>query len=184
MVLEQADKSGAFKIGNRYNNRLAFSHLYTGLGYPGFKDYLGLSDEVSESEEPVAKERLKQLGEVCTWLYGDKEAKKPPAIKSQNPHLRQLNQILLNREAVQVLRDSEDIEQAFEATRPSEALFEESLLRAKRELHKAKSHLATGYDKSEGLLRTAGSIANLSDSIYEEMERQRAPKRKRERLEE
>jgi len=184
MVLEQADNSGVFKIDNRFNKRLAFSHLYTGLGYGGFRDYLGLGEDSSESSEPVGEDKLQHLGEVCIWLYGDKSANKPPVIKSQNPHLRQLNQILTNREAVQVLRDSEDIEQAFEFTRPSEAIFEETLLRAKRELHKAKSHLATGYDKSEGLLRAAGSIADLADSIYEEMERVRLSKRKRDRLKE
>jgi hypothetical protein len=184
MVLEQADKSEVFKIDNRYNTRLAFSHLYTGLGYEGFRDYLGLSDESAELVDPVPKENLAHLGEVCTWLYGDKSANQAPAIRSQNPNLRQLNGILKNREAIQALKDSNDIESAFEFTRPSEAIFEESLLRAKRELHKAKSHLANGYDKSEGLLRTAGSIAELADSIYEEMDRLRTPKRKRERLKE
>lgn len=184
MVLEQADRAGVFKIDNRYNTRLAFSHLYTGLGYEGFRDYLGLSGESTESAEPVPQEKLAHLGEVCTWLYGDKSANQAPAIKSQNPNLRQLNGILKNREAIQALRDSNDIETAFEFTRPSEAIFEESLLRSKRELHKAKSYLANGYDKSEGLLRTAGSIADLADSIYEEMERLRTPKRKPERLKE
>lgn len=184
MVLEQANNTGVFEIENRFNKRLAFSHLYTGLGYDGFRDYLGLGDESTESVDPVPKGKLESLGEVCTWLYGDKTEKKPPVIKSQNPNLRQLNSILKNREAVQALRDTEDIEQAFEYTRPSEAIFEESLLRAKRELHKAKSHLATGYDKSEGLLRTAGSIAELADSIYEEMDRVRTPKQKRKRLKE
>lgn len=184
MVLEQADRTGVFRIDNRYNTRLAFSHLYTGLGYEGFRDYLGLADDSTESVEPVPEENLVHLGEVCTWLYGDKSANQAPAIKSQNPNLRQLNGILKNREAIQALRDSNDIESAFEFTRASEAIFEESLLRAKRELHKTKSHLANGYDKSEGLLRTAGSIAELADSIYEEMERLRTPKRKRERLKE
>lgn len=184
MVLEQADSSGVFKIDNRYNTRLAFSHLYTGLGYEGFRDYLGISDESTESVDPVPKENLAHLGEVCSWLYGDKSASQAPAIKSQNPNLRQLNGILKNREAIQALRDSNDIESAFEFTRPSEAIFEESLLRAKRELHKAKSHLAIGYDKSEGLLRTAGSVTELAESIYDEMERLRTPKRRRERLKE
>jgi hypothetical protein len=184
MVLEQADSSGVYEIENRFNNRLAFSHLYTGLGYEGFRDYLGLAEDSGESIEPVPMDKLEHLGEVCTWLYGDKSANRPPAIKSQNPNLRQLNGILKSREAIQALRDSNDIEQAFEFTRPSEAIFEESLLRAKRELHKAKSHLANGYDKSEGLLRAAGSIAELADSIYEEMDRLRTPKPKRERLKE
>jgi len=184
MVLEQANESGVYNVENRFNKRLAFSHLYTGLNYEGFRDFLGLSEQPVIYKRPVPKKKVRRLGEICTWLFGDKEANTPPAVRSQNPHLRQLNRILLNREAIQALRDTNDIEQAFEFTRPSEAIFEESLLRSKRDLLKAKSHLATGYDRSEGLLRTAGSVADLADSIYDEMERARNPKPKRERLKE
>lgn len=182
MVLEQADRSTSFKIDNRFNTRLAFSHLYTGLGYDSFRDYLGLQDDTAESREPVPEDHLEQLGELCIWLYGDKTTSVPPVIKSQNPNLRQLSEVLRNREAIQVLKDSVDIEQAFEFTRPSAEIFESSLIRAKRELHRAKAHLANGYDKSEGLLRSAGSVAELAESIYDEMDRMRSQRQKRDRL--
>jgi hypothetical protein len=179
MVLEQADREGIYPLENRYHKRLAFSHLYTGIQYPGFKEFLSLNEDSDLNESPVPPEKFPHLRELCTWLYGDKTANQLPSIRTQNPHLRQLNEILLNREAVNVLRDSGSIQEAHEFTRPSLAIFEEALTRAKRELLRAKSHLATGYDKTESLLRMAGTIATTADSIYTEMERMRNPQQKK-----
>ncbi|PLX98041.1 MAG: hypothetical protein C0623_13970 [Desulfuromonas sp.] len=178
MVLEQAERTDTYDLENRYNKHLSFSHLYTGIQYQGFRDFLSLKDEDEESESPVPEDRLGNLKELCSWLYGDKREKKPPVVKSQNPHLRQLNEILLSREATAVLRDGAEIGEAFEFTRTSLIIFEEALLRAKRELLRAKSHLATGYDKSESLLRVAGTVATTADSIYSEMEQMRTPEKK------
>lgn len=178
MVLEQADRTKVYELENRYNKHLSFSHLYTGIQYQGFRDFLALTDEDMESNSPVPEARLGNLGELCSWLYGDKRSNKAPVVKSQNPHLRQLNDILLSREATAVLRDGSEISEAYEFTRSSLIIFEEALLRSKRELLRAKSHLATGYDKSESLLRVAGTVATTADSIYSEMDRMRSPEKK------
>lgn len=178
MVIRQAEREGVYSREDRFRKRLAFSHLYTGLDYDGIRDFLSLHPETEETDTPVPTENKKQLGELCVWLYGSKKEKIPPVVQSQNPHLRQLNEVLKNPEAVASLRDGANIDEAFEISRPPTAIFEESLLRAKRELTRAKANLATGYNRSEGLLRTAGSIATIADSIYEEMDRMRDPKKK------
>jgi hypothetical protein len=116
---------------------------------------------------------MKELREVCVWLFGDKDADQPPVIKTQNPDLKNLDAVLQNREALAALRAGEDLNKAYELSRPTGAVLEEALLAAKRELMRAKSYIATGYDKSESMLKTAGSVANLADSIYIEMERMR-----------
>lgn len=182
MVLRQAERTKVYNLDNRYNKRLAFSHLYTGMGYEGFREFLGLDRGEPESQEPVPEDKLKQLGEICTWLYGDKTQERQPVVRSQNPYLRQLNQILTHREAVTILRETGNFDQAFEATRPSAELFESSLVKTKQELQNAKAHLAEGYDKSESLLRTAGSVANLADSIYTEMDNMTNPRPKNSRV--
>lgn len=182
MILEQAQREKVYDLENRYHKRFSFSHLYTGAQYQGFKDFLSLESEDDETETPVPKEKLTELGEVCVWLYGDKKENKEPVIRMQDLHLSQLNKILENREAVAALRDTSDLERAFEFTRPSLALFEESLFRARRELLKAKSYLATGYDGSESLLRSTGTIIVSAESIYDEMEQKRNPKKKKQRL--
>ena len=173
MVLEQAEKTGAYDPENRYTPRIYFSHLYTGLEKQGFSEFLGLAPESDESPTPVDDSKLKELGEVCVWLFGDKKEGQSPIIKSQNPDLKNLDAVLKNREALIALRQGEELSKAYELSRPSGAVLEEALLASKRELMRAKSYISSGYDKSESMLRTAGSVANLADSIYKEMDRMR-----------
>ena len=77
------------------------------------------------------------------------------------------------------LRGGDGLDHAFEASRPSSTVFEESLLASKRHLQKARGMLSTGYDGSEELLRIAGTVANLADDLYEEMHRKRNPGREK-----
>jgi hypothetical protein len=180
MVIEQAEKAKVYDREDKFRPRFAFSHLYTGLDYDGFNRFLRLKeDDDPESTEPVPDTRMKQLGELCVWLFGSKKQKKPPVVETQNPHLRQLDAVLKSREAIAALRDGADIATAFELSRPASAVFEEALLKSKRELTKARANLTTGYDGSEELLRIAGTVAELADDIYNEMDRKRNPGKKK-----
>ncbi len=179
MVLEQAEKAKVYDREDRFRQRLAFSHLYTGLDYDGISSFLSLSPKEKETTTPVPKNKLKELGELCVWLYGSKKEKKPPVIESQNPDLRQLNAVVANREAIAALRAGTELSKAFEISRPPAAVFEEALLAAKRELTTARANLSTGYDNSEDLHRIAGTVATIADDIYSEMERKRNSREKR-----
>lgn len=169
MVLEQAERTGKYDPENRTTPRIFFSHLYTALDYEGFATFLAIAPKEDETDSPVPEPKLNELGEVCTWLFGDRTKKQPPVIQSQNPDLKQLDAVLASREAVAALRAGEELSYAFEISRPSGAVLEEALLRAKRELMRASGYVATGYDKSEDLLKIAGSVATLADSVYEKM---------------
>lgn len=171
MVIEQAERLKAFRLDDRWRSRFYFSHLYTGLDYDGISMFIGLRTETEEDREPVPIEKKKELGELCRWLYGSKKEETPPIISRQNPHLRQLNTILSNREALAALRDGDSLDHAFETSRPSSTVFEESLLASKRNLEKARGMLSTGYDGSEELLRKADEVATLADDLYKEMHR-------------
>lgn len=184
MVLEQAEKDGAYDPSNRYTPRIFFSHLYTGLDYPGFSSFLELAPQEEETATPVAHSRMKELREVCVWLFGDKKDGQPPTIKTQNPDLRRLDAVLQSREALAALRAGEELSKAYELSRPSGAVLEEALLAAKRELMRARGFMPEGYDGSESLLKTAGSVANLGESIYEEMLRVRKGGEKPKRISE
>jgi hypothetical protein len=184
MVIEQAERAKVYDREDRFRQRFAFSHLYTGLDYDGISAFLNLKPENEEAKDPVPKNRLKELGEFCVWLFGSARAKTPPVVESQNPHLRQLNAVLKSREAVAALRDGTDLPAAYELSRPPTMVFEEALLKAKRELTRARAHLTTGYDNSEELLRIAGTIAELADDVYSEMERKRNPGAKKRLTEE
>lgn len=182
MVLEQAERVKVYDREDRFRQRLAFSHLYTGLDYDGIGSFLNIVAKEKETNDPVPKDKLKELGELCVWLYGSKKDKKPPVVESQNPDLRRLNAVVANREAIAALRAGTELGKAFEISRPPAAVFEEALLAAKRELTTARASLTTGYDNSEALLRIAGSIANMADDIYTEMDRKQTPQEKKKRL--
>ncbi len=171
MVIEQAERMKVFSRDDRWRNHFSFSHIYTGLDYPGISDFIGLQPETDEQQEPVPNEKKEELRELCVWMYGSQKEQTPPVIQTQNPHLRQLDAVLANREALASLRSGHSLDLAFETSRPSSNVFEESLLAAKRSLEKARALLTNGYDGSEELLRTAGTVANLADDLYEEMER-------------
>lgn len=182
MVIEQAEREKVYDREDRFRQRFAFSHLYTGLDYDGVSSFISLKAEDEETKNPVPKEKVKELGELCVWLYGSKKEKRPPVVESQNPDLRRLNAVLSNRQAIAALRAGIELVKAFEISRPPTAVFEEALLAAKREMTTVRAHLTTGYDKSEALLRIAGSIATMADDVYTEMERKLNPQKKKTRL--
>lgn len=171
MVIEQAERERVYDRDDRFRQRLAFSHLYTGLDYDGISTFIGLKAVDEESKSPVPKRKMRELGELCVWLYGSKRDNTPPAVQTQNPDLRRLDAVLRSREATAALRAGTDLEKAWEISRPSTSVFEEALLGAKRNLTTARAHLTTGFDKSDALLRVAGTVADLADDIYSEMER-------------
>ena len=179
MVVEQAERLGAFNRNDRWRGHFAFSHLYTGLPYPGISEFLDLGSAIDETQDPVPAERKDSLRELLVWMYGSKSEKKHPVIQSQNPHLRWLDAVLANREALAALRQGADLSLAFEISRPSSNLFEEALVAAKQNLEKARGILSTGYDGSKELLRIAEATAYLANDLCDEMERKSRPKRGR-----
>lgn len=104
MVVEQAESQTNFKREDCRRDHFSFSHLYTGLGYSGFSKYIGLKDESEETSKYIPEDKLQELNDVFRWLYGSKTENIEPAVQSQNPHLRQLDSILQNREAIAFLK--------------------------------------------------------------------------------
>lgn len=181
MVLEQAERAGVYDRSDRWPGHFAFSHLYVGLQHSGISTFLDLRPASEEVRDPVPENKKTELRELLVWMYGSKSEKKPPAIQSQNPHLRQLDAVLANTEALAAMRTGVDLSVAFEASRPSANIFEEALVGAKQNLGKARAALSNGYDGSKALVGIAGDVANLAYDLHEEMERKSAPRRDRSR---
>ena len=179
MVIEQAERMKVFSRDDRWRNHFSFSHLYTGLSYSGICDFIGLRSDSWEETDPVPDERRAELGELFLWMYGSKKRELPPVVETQNPHLRQLESVLSSRESVAALRANNDLAFAFEQSRPSSTVFEESLFAAKRNLQRARGMLSTGYDGSERLLSVADAVADLAHDLYEEMHRKGHRRRRR-----
>lgn len=171
MILEQANREKVYLYDDIQANRIYFSHLYTGIQREGIRKYLSLPEAEEENPNPVPADKLKELGQLLEWLYGSKRNDTHPVIRSQNPDLKHLDEVLQSAEATYALKDGESLQYAHELSRSSDSLFEENLISAKRVLQKARAHLTTGYAGEENLLKVAGSVANLADDLYEEMKR-------------
>jgi hypothetical protein len=169
MVLEQAERTKVFNRVNIFSTRLYFSHLYTGLQYDGIREYIGLKDMV-DTKEPIQKGNTDKIGEVLTWIYGDKTKNIKPVIVTQNPDLRNLDQVLRVPQSTRTLRATNDLNVAFESSLPDDQKFTESITNAKLELYKSLQYVATGYSGEEDKLRTAGTIAKMSEELYSTME--------------
>lgn len=169
MVIEQAERNRLYSREDVKPARLYFSHLYTALQREGFKDYLSLNDSESETANPVPDDKLPNLKEVLFWLYGSKQENLEPVIKSQNPDLKRLEDVIQNREAISALRSGAPLEVAYELSRPKSQVFEESLFEAKRAIQNAWTNVAEGYQRGQEQLKVAGTIADIADDLFGKM---------------
>lgn len=184
MVIKQAEDAGVFKREDRFHGSFSFSHLYTGLDYEGFKRFLQLKDESAESPTPVPNGRMRELGELCRWLYGNKKENVRPLIESQNPDLAILDDVLQKDAAIDTLRNGLPLQVARDVSLGDERIFRQALQDAKYALQKATGTLTTGFHKEhQDLLRTGREIAEIADDLVAQMER-KSLVRKRKRSEE
>lgn len=131
-ALQQAIDNG-FDLEDRTKKRFAFSHLYTALTRSGFREYLGLTDmdtSADPAENPIPTEKTKELLEVVGWLYGQEKKNEPALVRSQNPHLNQLNDVLAKPEARRVLASLRSLEKAYEEVEPRSGHLENALMQA------------------------------------------------------
>jgi hypothetical protein len=170
MVLEQAETEGAFRRDDCWAKRFAFSHLWTGLGYAGIQRFLGLSANKGFKANPVPKNRVDRLGEFCVWLYGSRQDKRRPVVKSQNPDLRYLDEVLHSTKGVDALRSGMPLDLCLKLSRGDKRLLREALVVAEQALREARGYMPTGYSGDQEMLQTARAVSKLASAIAEEME--------------
>ncbi|MBI4557566.1 MAG: hypothetical protein HY706_08285 [Candidatus Hydrogenedentes bacterium] len=179
MVIEQAENAKVFRRDDRYKRHFSFSHLYTGLDYDGIAEFIDLRSESHESRKPVPEKRLKELSELCTWLYGDKSRDLPPVVETQNPDLRRLNEVLREKKATAALRAGLPLLLALDVSYGDERVFRDALIRAKEALQKARATLSTGFQGEDDLLRLGDDVYKLALDLVQEMELKKTPRRLR-----
>jgi hypothetical protein len=172
MVLQQAETSGVFDREDRFKKHFSFSHLMTGLGYVGIRKFLGLSvsDKNIGKESPVPKKHERALGELLLWMFGRKSDAVSPLIRSQNPDLRQLDQILLSEHGTVALRKGLPLKVSLEISQGDERVFREALVTAKQSLQKARGTVLTGFSDNQDLLHMAREISELADALVSDMD--------------
>lgn len=181
MVLDQAERAGVYKREWNARGRIAFSHLMTALDYDGYAQFIELAAPDAEQREPVGN--VKHLGELCVWLWGDKRGNIQPVFQSQNPGLRNLEEVLKNDAARASLRRGEPLAVAFQVSKGDERVFRESLQQVKASLMGAQARVTSGYDGNEGDMKLSEQIGEMSSDLDSAMKRRRRELKKREQEE-
>ena len=128
-------------------------------------NFLGVTPARLGRPNPVAPKNLKNLGELLLWLYGSKEREIEPKVRSQNPHLREMTEVLKSRRGLQFLRSGQPLAVALEAATGDERLFQDALSRAESELRTASRSVATGYAGDSPLLETATNVEKIARTL-------------------
>jgi hypothetical protein len=170
MVLNQAVKEKAYSLDERAKKNLAFSHLYIGLDYDGFQSFLNLRSEEEESDTPVPPKNQDNLRQVLVWLFGSQRDKQPPIIRSQNPDLKNLDKVLKSDEARRALLRGSSLDDAVVLADPAKDRLRAALLDAKSLLQTARGIVSEAYEGEEDILRTSGTVAEVADGLYKELE--------------
>ena len=167
MVIEQAEKYAEFCIDDIKTPRLYYSHLYTALGYEKFRSFLGITSD-ADIEAPVPQEKYHNLQEVMDWIYGSRKRDVEQCVKTQNPDLRRFVDVLGNELGVAALRAGSSLDTAFDLTIEDNEALRAALAKARLALDKAASKVGS-FGGDEGLVRQAGTVFKLAQSIYDHL---------------
>ena len=181
MALSQAEEGDVYDRERRVRKHFSFSHLYTGLDYQGIREFTQVAGLDTPTDKPIPKNRLREFGELCVWLWGDKSKDKPALIRSQNPHLRQLDEALQSEDGLVALRAGYNLKRSVDVARGDTALFREALLNAKQALQEARGKVVTGYSGEADLRRDIDDIVALSLELEEDMSRAKVAHRQHRR---
>ncbi len=173
-VLEQAKEEDLFEIEDRHSSKFNFSHLYTALSRSQYMEYLGLEPAWSRHHpkpDQVPREKLDELRRVLVWIYGSKSEEVRPVVRTQNPDVKRLGEVLAKAEGRHVLEQTGNLDQAHASTEPVDKRFTASLLRARDFVREASGSLRAydGTDKS--LLDIAEDVKEAADSLFQSMAR-------------
>lgn len=182
-VLDQAEGHGLFDVHDRYPERsFAFSYLYTALTRPDFRNHLGLSADWRYEEpepEPVPAHRLVALGEVLTWLYGSRVNNIQPIVRSLNPHLKQLGDVLGHSDALRTLRARADLAEAHALVESPETRFQHALINARKNVEDALAQVASIKMLDATMEELVGRLAKTTSVLQQLLDNQRADHRSR-----
>jgi hypothetical protein len=172
-VLDQAEEAKVYDLSDRYpGKKFAFSHLYTALTRPGYREFLGLPEDWRDTDpkpNPVPKDKLENLQRVLVWLYGSKSDDIEPVVTSQNPHIKYLGAVLNNPRARSIMMLRNDLREAYAQIESKVARFEGALINAKQEAEKAMSQIA-GYDPEDTtLLEICQELRDTTEQLYASM---------------
>lgn len=177
LVLKQAEDNELFVTGDRKKpGKFGFSHLYTALGRIEYRNFLGLKKDWNQRPcpDPVDQKNLQKLQETLHFLYGSKKENVDSVIRSQNPDLKRLGQVLAHPIALDILRTTKNLDQAEEEVRPAEDVFHDALIIAYSKVQDAMKKVSKySPEKSVGLVGIAEELSEMAGNILLVMKNKR-----------
>lgn len=169
-VLRQAEKLGFDRTNIR--GRFAFSHLYTALTRPAYRGFLGLEDSTELlPENPIDGDHHGDLMQLMLWLYGQDDV--APAIRSQNPDLKRLADILPNKTAVAMLLHEPDLNAAHAVVEDKSQLFADAIFALNTAASRAAALIGNYDGDDEDLEQIVATIMRTVRAIQGSMQSQR-----------
>jgi hypothetical protein len=173
-VLQQAEDRGLFDFDDIYPGRsFAFSHLYTALTRPGYRQFLGLPEEWRKADpepNPVPEPSLKNLRQLLLWLYGSKQDNIRPVVVSQNPNVRELGEVLANPKARALMEAHQDLRAAYTEVDTPGRQFEKNLADAHMNMERALSKVDAFTEGQETLIQLAQEIRSKAKILLDVMQ--------------
>ena len=173
-VLEQAKEERLFEVEDRHTGKFNFSHLYTALSRSQYMEYLGLEPAWSRHDpkpDQVPREKLDELKKVLVWIYGSKSEDVMPVVRTQNPDIKRLGEVLAKAEGRHVLEQTGNLDQAHASSEPVDKRFTASLVRARDSVREASGSLRAYDGTDSSLLGIAEDVKETADSLYHSMAR-------------
>jgi hypothetical protein len=168
-ALRAAEAGEVFRREDRWTSHLPFSLLVAALDRPVIQEFVGLAGG-AEEEGSVAEDRLAELGDLCTWLFGRRSQDLPPVVRSHEPDLRMLEQVVRSASALAGLRQGQPLAAAYAVSRDSRRRFQESVLAARHLLQEAQGAMPVQAPEQSELLRAVDDLVVLVQRIRDEIE--------------
>ena len=131
-IMEEEEEGSADKA------KELFSYLLLALGQGPIKEYLGIPKKWTEVdlENPVSKNKLPNLLNLFSFLFGERKGKLP-VIKESRDITRKLSHVLRKKESADYLISKRDLDEAYERSDGEEILILKKLISANRNLEQS-----------------------------------------------
>src|SRR5690606_20487405 len=111
-----------------------FSYLLLATGQGGVKDFIGLPKRLDnvDLDNPIPNDKLENLKDLFSWLFCEKENEKLPVIQESRDITSKLSPVLRKEHAVQILKETRNLDDAYEMSDGEDELLKKNLSKANR----------------------------------------------------
>lgn len=110
-----------------------FSYLLLATGQGGIKEYIGLEKRLEnvDLDNPIPNNKLENLKDLFSWLFGERN-QVLPVIKESRDITSKLSPVLKSTLATSALKDSRDLNYAYDMSDGEDELLKKNLLKVNR----------------------------------------------------